>query len=279
MTILYCSSGNVLKVVEVDDITGNLVRIVQTIEPIIDPLPEVVPKSGFMSPVTEWVEKHPLYDLIYVFTSFWSYHSALVSTFRIVDPISGALEKLGDAVETGGLHAAHVAFSPDRSTLCVGHHNDGNVCFFDCSCDDLALGAPIMIVQTPEVNRETRTTQFPKCLPSIHHVHYSPNGKYLLTSDSSSQGRVWTYHVDCRGLPTSETPASFHRVTYVRKPPGWLTSVVTSLMDANVRIRRAVVHPDGNFVYLLMEFNAVVQVYEIDEQGKVRRLLFGFFRH
>jgi 6-phosphogluconolactonase (cycloisomerase 2 family) len=271
MTILYCSSGNTLKVIDVDDVTGNLVRIVQTIEPIIDPLPEGVPTKGFMSPVTEWIEKHPTHSLVYAFTSFWSYHSAIVTTFQIVDPVTGALQMLGAPIETGGLHAAHVAFSPDGSTMCVGHHNDGNLCFFDCRSGDEAVGPPVRVVQTPEVRPETRTTTFPRCLPSIHHVHYSPDGTYLLASDSSKQGRVWTYAVDSRGLPSSESPTSVHRVTYVRKPAGWLTSVVTrNLTDTDFRIRRAVVHPDGNFVYLLMEFNAVVQVYEIDKNGKVK---------
>jgi 6-phosphogluconolactonase (cycloisomerase 2 family) len=272
MTILYCCSGNTLKVVEVDDVTGNLIRIVQTIEPIIDPLPDGVPIKGLMSPVTEWIEKHPTHDLLYAFTSFYSYHPALVSTYQIVDPVNGTLKMIGTPVETGGLHAAHVAFSPDSSTLCVGHHNDGNICFFDCRCSNEALGPPIRTVQTPEVRPETRTAQFPKCLPSIHHVQYAPNGSYLLASDSSKQGRVWTYAVDDRGIPLSDTPSSVHRVTYVRNPPGWLASVVTrNLTDTDFRIRRTVVHPGGNFVYLLMEFNAVVQVYEIDELGKVRK--------
>ena len=211
----------------------------------------------------------------------------------------GRLKKLG-SVKTKGLHVSHVTFSPDHfryinngnsnvnskkspSAMCVGHYLDGSLSFFDCS-RDAALDEPIRVVMLPEVRPETRNTTFPNPLPSIHHVTYNPhptttdlknkNGndgdelcKYLLVSDTSKQGRVWTYTVDSTGLPISERPVSFRRVTYITPPSGWLTRILTGSWVvglADYRIRRCIVHPHGRYVYMLLEFNAVIQVYEID---------------
>ena len=205
-------------------------------------------------------------------------------------------------MKTKGLHVSHVTFSPDRfrfvqngnnevkgkkspSTMCVGHYMDGSLSFFDCS-RDAALHEPIRVVMLPEVRPETRTTSFPNPLPSIHHVAYNPHPttihssidkkddedgdvpcKYLLVSDTSKQGRVWTFAVDSSGLPISSSPVSFRKVTYITPPSGWLTRILTGGWVgglADYRIRRCVVHPNGRYVYMLLEFNAVIQVYEID---------------
>jgi 6-phosphogluconolactonase (cycloisomerase 2 family) len=282
MTILYVTtSSNKFKVVEVDNENGTLVRIVQTIDPIVDPLPvsgdgKPLPTKGAFQPVTEWIEKHPLYNLVYVLTSFWSYTTAMVTTYRIADTTTGRLEKIGNSVSTGGLQAAHATFSPDASTFCVCHHNDGIVSFFDCTHDDTPLSTPFKIIATPELIPGTRTTKFPAALPSVHHVQYGPKGRYLLTSDSSKQGRVWTYQVDERGVPCIDTnndhdrPSSSLKVTYVTPPSGWLGYAFSSyLMGMPYRIRRSVVHPNGRYVYLLMETNATIQIYEIDDRGRI----------
>lgn len=215
----------------------------------------------------------------------------------------GRLKKLG-SVQTKGLHVSHVTFSPDHfgfvqknsdnpkhkrttSTMCVGHYMDGSLSFFDCS-RDTALGEPIRVVALPEVRPETRNTTYPNPLPSVHHVTYNPcpidmsfrnadNGdgddgneelcKYLLVSDTSKQGRVWTYAVDSIGLPISDQPVSFRKVTYISPPPGWLTRILTGDWVAGLadyRIRRCVVHPHGRYVYMMLEFNAVIHVYEIN---------------
>jgi 6-phosphogluconolactonase (cycloisomerase 2 family) len=154
----------------------------------------------------------------------------------------------------------------------VAHHNDGNLAFFDCHQDD-ALTGPIKVVVTPEVNPGTRSSDIPNCCPSVHHVTYSPNGNYLLASDSSKQGRVWTYAVNEKGIPANhdgDIPTSFLKVTFVSPPPGWMAYLLSKfLFGMNYRIRRAVLHPNGKYVYLLMEFNAVLQVYEIDKNGKI----------
>lgn len=221
-----------------------------------------------------------------------------------LESIRGRLKKLG-SVETKGLQVSHVTFSPDYSnantevnhpskskppsTLCVGHYLDGNLSFFDCSRDG-ALDEPQRVVGLPEVRPETRETSFPNPLPSIHHVTYNPrlaitkndNGSsknrtdeddddddlcnYLLVSDTSKQARVWTFEVDSLGLPVSSRPVSFHKVTYITPPSGWLTRILTGSWVvglADYRIRRCVVHPNRRYVYLLLEFNTVIQVYEI----------------
>jgi hypothetical protein len=346
MTILYvATSKNRLKAIAVDNKTGEFVRQIQDIDPIVQHAltageeetnnsgdndsrgndTSVVESgflesySGFGAASTEWIERHPTFDsLLYVFTSFSNRTSAVVTTYRILgvendstDSLTtnrGRLKKLG-SVQTKGLHASHVTFSPDHynfvpngngnnsgnathknppSTMCVGHYMDGNLSFFDCS-RDAALGEPIRVVTLPEVRPETRDTSFPNPLPSIHHVAYNPRPtsmnsnnnsnndddddaddelcKYLLVSDTSKQGRVWTFAVDSIGLPISNKPVSFRKVTYITPPSGWLTQILTGGWVAGLadyRIRRCVVHPHGRYVYMLLEFNTVIQVYEIN---------------
>lgn len=356
MTILYvATSKNRLKAIEVDNKTGEFVRLVQDIDPIVqhalttgeeetnnrgdvsrgnDTSTKNVEHdvagsgflesySGFGAATTEWIERHPTFDtLLYVFTSFSNRTSAVVTTYRIlgvdnqsIDSLKtnrGRLKKLG-SVQTKGLHASHVTFSPDHysfvpndnvsdndhgnathkkppSTMCVGHYMDGNISFFDCS-RDAALGEPIRVVTLPEVRPETRDTTFPNPLPSIHHLTYNPRPttinvnnhrkkdndddndiddelcKYLLVSDTSKQGRVWTFAVDSIGLPISNKPVSFRKVTFITAPSGWLTRILTGGWVAGLadyRIRRCVVHPHGRYVYMLFEFNTVIQVYEIN---------------
>ncbi len=355
MTILcVATSENRLKVIEVENKTGNLVCLVQDVDPIVQTAPSNYDadtqtdeetfgendasegnsstanvenkflSSGILgsfsssdNATTEWIERHPTFDsLLYVFTSFWSKRSAVVTTYRILgidnqcggdsEPsseklIRGRLKKLG-SVETKGLHVSHVTFSPDYfrcvpnknskvvqkkppSIMCVGHYMDGSLSFFDVS-RDAALDEPIRKVMLPEVRPETRTTTFPNPLPSIHHVTYNPRPsstdfsnntsrhndgdelcKYLLVSDTSKQGRVWTYAVDSIGLPISDKPVSFRKVTHITPPSGWLTQILTGgwvVGLADYRIRRCVVHPNGRYVYMLLEFNTMIQVYEID---------------
>jgi 6-phosphogluconolactonase (cycloisomerase 2 family) len=274
MAILYIStSANKLKVIEVDDDTGNLLQIVQTIEPVVDPLPipldgKPLPTSGFFHPVTEWVEKHPKLNLVYAFTSFWSSAPAIISTFRISSQTDGTLTKLGQ-ISTHSLQAAYVTFSPDQSHLVVAHHNDGAVVFFDCT-QDKSLDDPVKILATPELQQGTRTSKFPYCLPSIHHVCYSPNGAYMLTSDVSKQGRVWTYAVNSHGLPLDDTPTSSLKPTVICPVDPWVGWLLKTTMNfPKYRIRRALVHPNGRFVYLMMESSNFLQFYEIDQHGKI----------
>lgn len=240
----------------------------------------MIDKTGRFGPVTEWIERHPRHkNLLYAFTSFWSESQAVVTTFSIVDQATGRLAKLGESVKTGGLHAVHAVFSPSGDTLCVAHHNDGNVSFFDCSQPDQPLvGPPVCVLETPAIVPDTRTAQFPQCLPSIHHAWYHHNksdtsngdGDYLLTSDASRQGRVWTYAVDDRGMPVSKDSTSNLKVTYARSSPGWLARTLGRVvMGMEYRIRRAVTHPNGRYVYILMEINAVLQVYECDADGRI----------
>jgi 6-phosphogluconolactonase (cycloisomerase 2 family) len=267
MFLYLSTSDNKLSVVQVEEETGNLIKIVQTIEPIVDPLPTNAKPTGMFKPVTEWVETHPKFPLLYVFTSFWNQHPAYVTTYRI-HKLNGSLEKLG-VCETGGHHAAHATFSPDGSTLCVAHYMDGNMSFFDCS-QDKCLEPPIKVVELPEVIPHTRSMDFPGNLPALHHVQYGPNGTYLLASDASAQGRVWTYPVDEHGLLTSETPIYKGKYPPIRSFPSLVSRMFTSLLcKSPYRIRRTVVHPNGRYAYLLFESHAVIQVYEISTDGKL----------
>ncbi|MGK3748186.1 MAG: 6-phosphogluconolactonase (cycloisomerase 2 family) [Bacillariaceae sp.] len=334
--LYVATDANRLKVIEIDDETGKFVRLIQEIDPIVNTadiadastggannnnnidydddgssasswssyLGGIIAGTGTThstpttttTTTTEWIERHHMFPLLYVFTSFFNRAISIVTTYRIIggginDDVNsdkimkGRLKKLGE-IQTGGMHVSHVTFSPNNTTMCVGHYIDGSISFFDCSQDGAALQDPVRIVVLPEVRPETRNTTFPNCLPSIHHVTYNPypnnnddkkeeeDGlfcRYLLVSDTSKQGRVWTYAVNSLGIPISDKPISFRKVTLITPPPGWLSQIVNwSVGLANYRIRRCVVHPNGFFVYFLLEFNAVIQVYEINPYtGKI----------
>jgi 6-phosphogluconolactonase (cycloisomerase 2 family) len=302
-TVAYISTNeNKMAAVEIDDESGSLIRTVQTVDPIVDQilLPESMKdpntKNPLKRPVTEWMVRKD--SFLFVLTSFWGESSAIVTTFKInattttTTTTNEHLQRVGESIETGGLQACHALLSPSGDTLCVAHYIDGMITFFDVSSFGVdkspptgGLDPPKYIVETPELVPGTRTTKFPSCLPSLHHAWYhqdtiNSTETYLLVSDVSSQGRVWTFAVDEKGMPKSVAdddgqmikPTSNMKVTHVHGPPGWLASAVSKVLMPNVdyRIRRTVVHPNGLYAYLVMEMNAVVQVYEYNaKDGKI----------
>ncbi len=268
MFLYIGTKENKIGVFQVDDECGNLIRTVEVIDVVdsslLPPPPEGLLSrftSRLTSPSTEWILRHPHMDLLYAFVGFSSQAESLVTTY-LVDQATGSLTKLG-VCSTGGLHVSYATFSPDRSLLVVCHYNDGRLSFFDCINNGGVLEAPIRVVETPELRPETRCSDFPKCLPSLQHCQYTPNGKYLLTVDSSTQSRVWTYPVDEHGMILSKSPTSNLKAKAIQSPPGALMSLVTSqIFQSTGRIRRVVMHPSGRYAYILFESHSVIQVYE-----------------
>jgi len=267
MFLYLGTKDNRITAIEIDCDTGNCIREVEDVNPVVEAIPEGVPTTGTNKPVTEWILMHPRFDLLYVFTSFHTSHVAQVTTFR-VDPLLGSLTRLGASVSTGGLHPAHATVSPDGSTLAVAHYGDGKLSFFDCS-KDKALADPLKVLDTLEVKPETRYTKLPNPLPSLHHVAYAPNGKYLVTSDCSAQSRLWTYEVDGKGRLTSGAPMYRHKVSAMCRFPGAVAGLLSRMLDAPCRIRRTSFHPSGKYCYVLLESHNVIQVYEVKEEGKI----------
>ena len=67
-TILYVSTGdNKLNVVRVDG-EGNLLNLIQEVGPIVDPIP--IKEEDKKRVATEWLTKHPKFNLLFAFTSF-----------------------------------------------------------------------------------------------------------------------------------------------------------------------------------------------------------------
>jgi 6-phosphogluconolactonase (cycloisomerase 2 family) len=279
MFLYIGSRENKLGVFQVDDETGVLIRTVDVIDPVIEnSLLPPQPERGFWSlaspssytPSTGWILRHPHLDLIYAFTGFRSQREALVTTY-LVDRPTGKLTKLG-VCSTGGLHVSYATFSPDGSVLAVCHLNDGRLCFFDCTAESNSgvLETPIRVVETPELRSDTRTTDFPNCLPSLHHCLYTPDGKFLLTVDSSSQSRIWTYPVDSRGLVVSNHASSNIKIRAIQPPPGAMISLAMSqIFQSQCKLRRVAIHPDGAYAYILLETHSVIQVYEITKTGTI----------
>lgn len=275
MFLYIGTTDNKLGVVQVDDELSNVVRSVQIVTPVVmlaDLPPSRKNALGMVSKPkidTEWIVKHPKLDLLYAFTSFMTQDDqALLTTYQI-DRNSGQLTKLGKC-RTGGLQACYATFSNDASLLVVAHHNDGKLVFFDTTPESGGVPeGPLQVVDTPEVRPGTRTTAFPNCLPSLHHILYSHDGKYLLTMDSSPQSRIWTYATDHRGRLLSDKPRFKQKLHPIRALPSTAASLVSAAFQWTTRIRRAALHPSGKYLYVLMETHCLLQVYEISREGKI----------
>lgn len=290
-TILYVSTeANKIAIVKVDDL-GNLIETVQTIDAVVDPLPDGVqaPSTPSHKLGTEWIDKHPQYKLLFVLTSFWSVRPAILTTFRI--ETDGRLTKLAH-VSTGGFQACYATFSPDGSTYCVAHHNCGRVVFFDITNDRGITEGPLpTTIRAPIVDPdpssaaviEPQDSTMGVGVPCAHHVLYAPNRKYLLVVDAI-QHAVLTYAVDERGRPIADNndqddaaiqPTSSQIVTTDQTNVSWFQNALKWILSKLIspgfpqRIRRAAVHPSGRFIYVLYEFANAVQVYGIDDTGKM----------
>ena len=162
MNTIYVSTGGKIEVVNVDD-DGNLLKVIQVIEPVVDPLPPNLPEKVGMihhRVATEWISRHPKLPILYALTSFWNEAEAVVTTYLIED--DGTLTKLGSR-PTGGHQAAQASFSNDASTYAIAHHNGGKLSFFDVS-QPKALDEPISILMPPELEPGTRKAPVPGSL-------------------------------------------------------------------------------------------------------------------
>ena len=287
MSIYYCGTdGNKLLVVQVDD--NNASNVLQEISPVA-PNPLQLPEGVYNGIATEWVVRHPTLPLLFALTSYWNAMESRVTTFRIqTSENNGRLTQVGDSVSTRGLHAAHACISPDGSLLVIAHHNDGKLVFLNIRSPDekhhpIIQEEPCCIIDTPEVIWNTRRIPRRKdaCpgLPSLHHIQYAPNNnnsnnnnthpRYLLTVDPS-QDYIFTYRVDARGLPTSGIPVSSFACSSPAPIYGWFQRFITNyVLQCQQRTRKAVVHPNGKYVYVLYESINRLQVYSINNDGVV----------
>lgn len=268
MFVYIGTRDNKLGVLQLDDESGRQIRPLEVLQVVdaslLPPSPEGFFSrwtAKFSTPTTEWILLHPQMDLMYVFVGFMSMGESLVTTYH-VDRKTGFLSKLG-VCSTGGLQVSYATFSPDRSLMVVCHHNDGQLSFFECNKNGGVLEEPIRVIKTPEIRPGTQCTDYPNCLPSLYHCQYTPDGRYLLTVDCSTQSRIWIYPVDERGLILSPTPSSHLKAKPIQSPPGALISLVTTqIFQSPGRMRRVVFHPNGRYVYILFESHSVIQVYE-----------------
>jgi 6-phosphogluconolactonase (cycloisomerase 2 family) len=200
---------------------------------------------------------------------------AIVTTYSISISTSngddGTLTKLGSR-STEGFQAAHACFSPDGSTYVIAHHNGGKLVFFDAT-NPVALAEPVLIIDPPEVVPGTRKDPVPNTfeigVPSLHGVSYAPNGgKYLLCVDPQ-QNAVFTYSVNKMGRPTTNTAISQVECKTEKEKVGVVFGLLSYFLKLGPRPRRAVVHPNGKYMYVVHEATNYIQVYAINEEGTV----------
>ena len=190
------------------------------------------------------------------------------------------------------MQACHGIFSHDNTTYVVCHHNDGKIAFFDVT-DDVGITKYVNVIRLPELIPgkfvEPKDTKMGVGVPSAHGLSYSPNGKYLLVAEPCQTGAI-TYRCDTHGRllvedtskegeeneeeETSITSITQHYSHVISTTqlttPGWLMKMISYLaLDGCPRIRRVAVHPNGKYVYLMSEFFNTIQVYPIDETGKI----------
>jgi hypothetical protein len=281
MTILYVSCPlNKLSVIQVDE-SGNLIRTIQTVYPIVEPLPE---KRLIDNGMTEWIDKCPNANILYTLTSFWNKAHAVVTAFAI-NETDGSLTKLGSSVSTQGFQAATGAFSSDGNTYVVGHHNCGTITVFKVLGD----GPPVLLstLKPPSLS-VTALTPTPStsnraapAAPStaVHHVQYFPAvdatlPDVLVVADCAQDAAI-LYGVDDMGhfddRPLAHVRCRPSTTSTVSK--GWIQTVFRFAMQSvfqfspnGVRLRRAVLTRAANkesFLYCLGELTNILQVYRV----------------
>ena len=281
--VLYVSHpSNKLQVVQVDK-DGNLIRIIQTIEPVVDPLPDIGNNNGKTPKqiLTEWMDVHPNYPLLYVITSFWASAESILTTYQIVqstdddDDEFGRLIKIGSCT-TGGYEAVEGQFSLDNSTYVISHHCGGNIAFFDVAHPN-EVAKLVQVVELPTIPGRSRVTPQQDWLrglgnPCCHGTSYAPNGKYLVASDCM-QNQIVSFPVDKSGRPpvSGSSPTSMIECK-VSQRQRWLSALLWRTL-AGVRTtgrpRRAVLHPSGKYLYVLHETIDLIQTFAVDEVGTI----------
>ena len=263
------SQVHVVKVSGLDDKNNEELQA-ETIQTVETPNPRNLPSGVYNGVSTEWIARHPKLNLLYVLTSYWNLLEACVTTYEISTE-DGTLIKLGER-STEGYQATYATFSADQSVFVIAHHNDGKLVFFDCR-DDNALETPLMVLTAPEVvpgtRREVKRNDGFPVLPSLHHIQYSPNGKYLLAVDPS-QDCVFTYAIDERGLPKAKVPTSVFQGSSNYPIYGLFQRLITKyVLKCHQRARRVAIHPNGKYVFVLYESINRIQIYSISETGVI----------
>ncbi|GKY90683.1 hypothetical protein MPSEU_000041700 [Mayamaea pseudoterrestris] len=303
MTILYVSCPlNKLSVIGVDNESGNLLQTLQTIYPIVDPLPEGLLVDNGM---TEWMDTTPGGDMLYALTSFWNKAHAMLTAFSI--GADGRLIKLGGAsVSTEGYQAASGSFSADGSTYVVGHHNCGTITVFSVLED----GPPIVLstVKPPELtgmmhhpsfqrgNHDTPPTIAPP--RAVHHVQYArmvdgtQDADVLLVADCAQDAAI-IYSVDDMGhfddRPLAHVRCQPHASsTTARISSGWMQALFRYSMrylfkvsPHGFRLRRVALGrtafpsdattSNESILYCIGELTNTIQVYKVQQQSSNSR--------
>ena len=295
MTILYVSCPlNKLAVIEIND-AGNLLGVIQTVSPVVDPLPEGLLVDNGM---TEWISVSADKSLLYALTSFWNKAHAVVTAFAIHADGNGSLTKLGDSVSTRGYQAASGAFSADGSTYVVGHHNCGTITVLSVLED----GPPIVLstLQPPTLLQQPRNLSLttsgsvstststplptvtadapPEPKKSVHQVQYfaatSSMPETLVVADCAQDAAI-IYEVDDMGhlddRPLAHVSCRPHEHV-AHGGSGWAQWLFRQFMQRvlpshGVRVRRAVlghVQQQQTFLYCLGELTNCIQVYRVD---------------
>ena len=266
----FGTDSNKIGEVKTNDKTGKLVRV-----SLFPSAPNTYKMKDGVS--TQVVVSHPTLPLVISLTSFWNAHPSHLTCFET---------KEGDLAEvTGsdmpGREACHAMFYPkdnnqNKVTLACAHLHDGTVAFFQFSAKEIPKSLddqPAMTIALPLLEAGTRRTlgtgKGLTSVPSSVHVFYAPNGNYLLVVDPN-QSCIFTFQVDETGLPSSDQPSATFKCHTDAPSLGWFSKIVNKIRGySSCQPRRVAISPNDKYVFVSYEYQNVIQVYHIDQYGKI----------
>ena len=254
MFLYVACSDNKLQTVELNDETGDLIRILPTISP---------GRKKDLHLSTEFIVQHPTLPVLFALTVSTATKESFLTTYRI-ETNNGTLDQTKIS-NTGGLEACFAGFSPNGQVLCIAHKGNGKLSFWDCSTEDIQQ---LKIIDTPNPLVKHLGDEAPPS--SVVHAAYAPCGNYLLAVNA--KGRIYTYNVTEGGIPDN-VPIHKQSLVPIHKLSQFMGFVQNYFYDDPTvqklpLIRRIAFHPSGKFLYVLFERHSVVQVYEL-LQGRI----------
>mmetsp|Transcript_14517 Transcript_14517/g.31670 ORF Transcript_14517/g.31670 Transcript_14517/m.31670 type:complete len:470 (+) Transcript_14517:177-1586(+) len=254
-------------------------EVLQVIDPIVDPLPEGIGKNEAPSPkfATEWVSVHPTQQTMVVsLTSFWQRAQAILTVFDVVvinndDNNNNSVQlKRRCQIPTGGYQACQGVWSPDGSHYVVAHHNGGMISWFDVASWSLVRSAE-MPLRIPGTRVEPQQDWWGFGNPSCHGLcyHSTTAGTRHLIAVDPRQNMIVTFPVDAQGKfvkkkteqQQEQQQHSSARTVKFQSPVAWFWGSIVRLVFGNsTRPRRAVPHPNGQYLYVLSENANAIQV-------------------
>jgi 6-phosphogluconolactonase len=221
-------------------------------------------------PNPTWIVIHPSRKYLYSVNEIVKGNSGTVSAFAI-DQASGNLTAL-NVVSSEGLGPTHVSLDPSGRYMFVANYAGGSIAVLPILAGGL-LGSAVDVHRDSGSIGVRQATDSPNGsfaisghdAPHPHMIAVDPNGRFVLATDLG-QDRIYVYRFDSGTGKLTPSDNS----TFVALPAG----------DGP---RHFVFHPNGHWLYVLMEESSTIVSFRYDTangtlalQEKVSTLPVGF---